>query len=89
MFVKEVKNNVVSKRSTNGKVKKRQRRGMLKHRDAMTRAIGRSQFWQVQISTAADPKVVARSIAIGRGRTDTEKNELIRNRKKYGDPCPQ
>ena len=37
----------------------------------------------MQISTAADPKVVARSIAIGRGRTDTEKNELIRNRKKY------
>lgn len=80
VFIKEVKTNVISKRS-NGKAKKRQR-SMFKNMDMSRKPLKRSQFWQVQFATACDPKVVARSIAIGRGRTDSEKNELIRNRKK-------
>ena len=79
-FIKEVRNNVVVKH-----LGKKRPRGLLKKPTTKSRdykPVARSQFWQVQMATSADPKILARNINMGRSTSDARKDELVRNRKK-------
>ena len=78
-FVKEVKTNVISSSKHPGK---KRPRGTSKSKEKPYKPVARSQFWQVQLSTSADPKILARNISMARSSTDSRRDELVRNRRK-------